>query len=408
VAILPDFSRRCPVVDPDDGHLTRRGQIRRGKNVLQARRVSRCCLKASPPATQELAQARKRVVIEIDVFRGAVLRPDRCQLAGNFDWRCADDALTLQAPSVASPLGGKRYFERFASKGSGTPARIPETAMTDRTTFLSQRRRLRRVLTTMSIHAQQACSGEIVPPLTLAELAEEACWSKEHFVRVWTRIFGEPPVATAWRIRLDASVNVLVGGATVSHAAECAGFSSVQAFCRAFRRQFGMPAREYVQSRRLLQHDDIRLRIVTIREPISCIGIPYTGTRAGIDDTFDVTLNTVAKSGGRWRRECPMFAIWPEPPKAASSTEQRIAFSTAVAEHNLPAPIRNLSKSIIPAGHYVRLDHYRLQSEQEVDEWLFARGWMRRDGPSVQEFITDPVRTIPSRRREGLLIPVVR
>lgn len=280
--------------------------------------------------------------------------------------------------------------------------------MTDRTAFLSQRRRLRRVLARMSRQAQQACYGEIVPQLMLAELAREACWSEEHFVRIWSTIFGEPPIATARRIRLDTSADVLLNGATVSQVAECAGFSSVQAFCHAFRRQFGMSAREYVRLRRSTLHNAARMNIVTIRESISCVGIPFAGARGSdVDAIFDATLNTFTKRNCG-TKEGPMFALWTELPLREAPPEDKVEFCTAVPERDLLAPVRGLSSFAIPAGDYLRLNQASLRSERDVDEWLFSNGWERREAPSIQEFTTDPVKTIPSKRQEGLLVPIAR
>ncbi|MGO4843757.1 hypothetical protein AB4144_66915, partial [Rhizobiaceae sp. 2RAB30] len=63
----------------------------------------------------------------------------------------------------------------------------------------------------MMLHnARQERFGEI-SPLSLTELADEACWSKEHLVRAWKKVFRETPVATARRIRLDLAAELLLG-----------------------------------------------------------------------------------------------------------------------------------------------------------------------------------------------------
>jgi AraC family transcriptional regulator len=280
--------------------------------------------------------------------------------------------------------------------------------MDDITTFLSQRRRLRRVMSLMLSQAQRACSGEIVSPLSLAELAEEACWSREHFVRTWTKIFQEPPVATARRIRLDLAADLLAGGASISRIAECAGFSSVQAFGHAFRRQFGVSAREFVRARQSTRDDVPRVRVVTIREPINCVGVPYTGPEGpDLEAIFDGTLNTLLKWGSKYK-EWRVLGLWTVPPQREMSTDNQVELCSAVVEHNLRTSVRGLSRFSIPPGDYVRLDRARLRSQRQLDEWLLDKGWKRKDGPSIQDFMTDPVKTIPSNRRHGLLLPVVR
>jgi len=278
--------------------------------------------------------------------------------------------------------------------------------MDDNTGFLSHRRRIRRVMNLMLLHARQERFGEIMP-LSLAELANEACWSKEHLVRAWNKVFREPPVATARRIRLDLAAELLLDGASVSQAAEQAGFSCVQAFGHAFRRQFDASAREFVRLRRAARQEPTGLEVVKVGEPVDCFGIPYAGLEShDLGKTFDLTLSRLIRCGSS-PREWRVLGLWASPPEGEAPAARPVEMAAAVVAHNLRAPIRNLSRFTIPAGHYVRTAGAKLQSEGAFDGHLLAEGWMRRDGPSIQDFVTDPVSTIPSKRRHGLLVPVV-
>ncbi len=278
--------------------------------------------------------------------------------------------------------------------------------MEDNTAFLSHRRRIRRVMTLMLHNARQERFGEI-SPLSLTELADEACWSKEHLIRAWKKVFRETPVATARRIRLDLAAELLLDGTSVSQAAERAGFSSVQAFGHAFRRQFGASAREFVRLERAARREHVELEVVNICEPVDCFGIPYAGLENyELGMTFDLTLSKLIRCGSS-PREWRVLGLWTSPPEGEVPVARPVEMATAVVARNLCAPIRNLSRFTIPAGDYVRIAGARLQSEQALDEQILAGGWARGDGPSIQDFVTDPVSTIPSKRRHGLLIPVV-
>ena len=77
---------------------------------------------------------------------------------------------------------------------------------------------------------------------TLDELAEIACLSKYHFLRVFSEAFDETPMAMARRLRLEAAREALERGARLEHVARRAGFRNIQAFKRALRRRSPSPA----------------------------------------------------------------------------------------------------------------------------------------------------------------------
>lgn len=93
--------------------------------------------------------------------------------------------------------------------------------------------RLARVIEYMSCHF-----GE---PLTLEQLAAEACISKFHFVRLFRERVGQSPHRYLAELRLDAAQRMLVSSelAIAEIAAEC-GYSTATHFSTAFARRFGM------------------------------------------------------------------------------------------------------------------------------------------------------------------------
>jgi AraC family transcriptional regulator len=81
-------------------------------------------------------------------------------------------------------------------------------------------------------------------PLELVVLAEQAAFSPYHFHRIFCQWHGETPQAYIRRQRLERSAALLHYGQRNNHniaeiALSC-GFTSVQAFDRAFRNYFGM------------------------------------------------------------------------------------------------------------------------------------------------------------------------
>lgn len=78
-------------------------------------------------------------------------------------------------------------------------------------------------------------------PWTLQSLAREAHTSRSVLAERFMLLVGEPPIAYLTRLRLNAAARLLAQTAwPLARVAECAGYRSEAAFCRAFRRHFAM------------------------------------------------------------------------------------------------------------------------------------------------------------------------
>lgn len=90
--------------------------------------------------------------------------------------------------------------------------------------------------------------------LTVEELAAQISLSSYHFHRIFSSTMGEPLAKYVLRRRLERAAALLlsdVSAPVMNIAYEC-GFSSMNVFCRNFKRHFGMTAEEY-RSNKLLQ-----------------------------------------------------------------------------------------------------------------------------------------------------------
>lgn len=76
---------------------------------------------------------------------------------------------------------------------------------------------------------------------SLASLAEVACMSRSAFSARFTELVGEPAMRylTHWRLQL-ARIQILQGEEPLSFLALRVGYQSEAAFCRAFKREFGV------------------------------------------------------------------------------------------------------------------------------------------------------------------------
>jgi len=79
---------------------------------------------------------------------------------------------------------------------------------------------------------------------TLDELANAACISKFHFIRIYQLVTGESCSQTMQRLRLAQASSALAHGGTVTEAAMTAGYGSSQALAKALRRSLGQSATE--------------------------------------------------------------------------------------------------------------------------------------------------------------------
>jgi AraC family transcriptional regulator len=110
--------------------------------------------------------------------------------------------------------------------------------MPDRSEFLRQEyiARINRVIDHIDAHL----GGE----LSLAELADVACFSRFHFHRIFSAMVGETLADYIKRIRLQSAASRLLNNPrdSITGIAMACGFSSPSVFARAFREQFGVSA----------------------------------------------------------------------------------------------------------------------------------------------------------------------
>ena len=85
--------------------------------------------------------------------------------------------------------------------------------------------------------------------LDLNKIADEACFSKFHFVRLFKSIYGRTPHQYLIHVRIDAALLKLAAGASVKTACYSVGFDSVQSFAGLFKRRVGVTPAEFRSKR---------------------------------------------------------------------------------------------------------------------------------------------------------------
>jgi AraC-like DNA-binding protein len=84
--------------------------------------------------------------------------------------------------------------------------------------------------------------------IDLANIAEEACFSKFHFIRLFKSIYGNTPHQYLVKVRTEKAKFLLEQNHSVSEACFMVGFDSVTSFAALFKRSEGMPPSEYQQA----------------------------------------------------------------------------------------------------------------------------------------------------------------
>src|SRR5437868_5570779 len=83
-------------------------------------------------------------------------------------------------------------------------------------------------------------------PLPVCQLADRACLSSFHFQRLFRQISGEACIQLVRRLRLERAAWQLQNTPeSISEIAFEAGFDSLEAFSRAFRKSFATPATDF-------------------------------------------------------------------------------------------------------------------------------------------------------------------
>jgi len=96
------------------------------------------------------------------------------------------------------------------------------------------------------------------------EIADEACYSKFHFIRTFKNIYGNTPHQYLAAVRVEKAKAMLEDDVSVTEACFAVGFDSVGSFTGLFKRRVGVTPSEY-QRKTLERKAEIR------REPLKFI-----------------------------------------------------------------------------------------------------------------------------------------
>ena len=216
-------------------------------------------------------------------------------------------------------------------------------------------------------------------------------------------------MATVRRLRLQQSAEDLLAGIRLAAVAERAGYSSTQAFGRAFQRRFGKAPSRWVEAeatRRLMAVPAPVVTFVQASEALPCHLLRYEGEAESISAFFDEVVDRLHRSGSP-RAQWQVFGVGDAVAAPATSRRpwHRVTLQAAVLAAPLVHPPAGFGRGTIASGTYARLAAcHALQ----LDDRLHEAGWQRTDHAVLRHYDTDPAHTPPPERREWLYVPVVR
>ena len=258
----------------------------------------------------------------------------------------------------------------------------------------------------------------------LAMLAEVAALSPWHWHRVWQSAYGESIVATVKRLRLHrASADLTYSRMPIAEIATRAGYSSLEAFSRSFKKVYGQSPSAYrkagVEGRlqpanggapipktrgSLLMHQVEIKSIPTEKLAV----IPHKGAYMEIGKAFEKAIGVLA-SRNLLGRVGSMKGLYYSDPTHVPEDELRSAAGVAVSDGlHVEAPFEAVKTY---GGDYAVL-HYKgpyadmkWAYEWLYGEWLTQSGREPADAPCMEVYLNNPRDTAPADLLTDICLP---
>ncbi|WP_069915700.1 AraC family transcriptional regulator [Caballeronia insecticola] len=251
--------------------------------------------------------------------------------------------------------------------------------------------------------------------LDLNRLADVACLSPYHWHRIYHGFYGETAAATVRRLRLHRAANELVrGSGAIDTIAERAGYSSVQAFSRAFQASYRMAPGRFrseggasmfvsLDSSDSIRSGGMAMHQVEIRSqgPFTVAAMEHRGSYMNIGRAFEMLFHWLATRGLVDPR-ARSLGIYFDDPAAVAEDELR---SMACCELFEPDAVKfeaPVSRVEVAGGEFAVLTHVGPYAQLcfayqwLYGEWLPKSGRETGDAPVFEVYVNDPRGTAPA------------
>ena len=256
--------------------------------------------------------------------------------------------------------------------------------------------------------------------LDVNTLAEVAMMSPYHFHRIYRELAQETINGTVRRLRLQrAAAELIRSELSLTEIAKKVSYGSLEAFSRAFTKQFGESPSDYRDTKRSLKpaindqpfiamlptekkvyNDMFTVEIMNL-EPIEVAYYSHHGDYMEIGAVFE-KLFMYGVSQNLATENTRSFGLYYDDPKSMDQNQLQSKACATIPEGAELTGADAPQKLSIPAGRYATLLFKGSYAELEkpydwfFGEWLPNSGYEAADFPPMEEYLNDPKETPPN------------
>ncbi len=250
------------------------------------------------------------------------------------------------------------------------------------------------------------------------DLAEVACLSPWHWHRIYTAMRGETITATIRRLRLSRAAEWLANSdLALDVIAGRAGYSSTDAFGRAFKETYGKSPAAWRESgshaafkAALLTEDGAGFPIsMETLAPIRCASIAHTGSYMQIDRTMGRLFTALAAQDAMAPDQRMMAVFYDDPDLVPVENLRSRACSPVADGVTLASPIE---EAILRGGLYARLRYQGPYADMKgayrwlLGVWLPQSGHEPDDAPVFEAYLNSPQQVAPNELITDIHLPL--
>ena len=252
-------------------------------------------------------------------------------------------------------------------------------------------------------------------PLDLNHLAEIACFSPYHFHRVYRAVMQETVAETVRRLRLHRACGDLIANQlSIGDVASRAGYGSVEAFTRAFRKDYDMPPGEYrakqidqvhpLKPYSFLKDDDMYNVTIGDVPSVRMAAVAHKGSYMDIGKAFEKIYIWAMSNELTPGPETRSIGVYYDDPESVKESDLRSHAGFTISGDLDISKTQNagdIDVVELKGGRAATLEHVGPYAELEqaynwfYRTWLMEQNYELADLPPFEEYINDPKTTPP-------------